>query len=66
MLLYSIQLYADFSGGIDIVLGFSKILQIDLKENFNNPYISQNIQEFWRRWHISLSSCFRDYVYIRW
>lgn len=64
MLLYSIQLYADFSGGIDIVLGFSKILQIDLKENFNNPYISQNIQEFWRRWHISLSSWFRDYVYI--
>ena len=64
MLLYSIQLYADFSGGIDIVLGFSKVLQIDLKENFNVPYISQNIQEFWRRWHISLSSWFRDYVYI--
>ena len=64
MLLYSIQLYADFSGGIDIVLGFSKVLQISLKENFNTPYISQNIQEFWRRWHISLSSWFRDYVYI--
>lgn len=64
MLLYSIQLYADFSGGIDIVLGFSKVLQINLKENFNTPYISQNIQEFWRRWHISLSSWFRDYVYI--
>lgn len=64
MLLYSIQLYADFSGGIDIVIGFSKVLQIDLKENFNTPYISQNIQEFWRRWHISLSSWFRDYVYI--
>lgn len=64
MLLYSIQLYADFSGGIDIVLGFSKVLQINLKENFDNPYVSQNIQEFWRRWHISLSSWFRDYVYI--
>lgn len=64
MLLYSIQLYADFSGGIDIVIGFSKVLQINLKENFNTPYISQNIQEFWRRWHISLSSWFRDYVYI--
>lgn len=64
MFLYSIQLYADFSGGIDIVLGFSKVLQINLKENFNTPYISQNIQEFWRRWHISLSSWFRDYVYI--
>ncbi len=64
MLLYSIQLYADFSGGIDIVIGFSKVLQINLKENFNNPYVSQNIQEFWRRWHISLTSWFRDYVYI--
>lgn len=64
MLLYSIQLYADFSAGIDIVLGFSKALQINLKENFDNPYVSQNIQEFWRRWHISLSSWFRDYVYI--
>ena len=64
MLLYSIQLYADFSGGIDIVIGFSKILQINVKENFDTPYISQNIQEFWRRWHISLSSWFRDYVYI--
>lgn len=64
MILYSIQLYADFSGGIDIVLGFSKVLQINLKENFDTPYISENIQEFWRRWHISLSSWFRDYVYI--
>ena len=64
MLLYSIQLYADFSGGIDIVIGFSKVLQINVKENFDTPYISQNIQEFWRRWHISLSSWFRDYVYI--
>lgn len=64
MFLYSIQLYADFSGGIDIVIGFSKVLQINIKENFDTPYISQNIQEFWRRWHISLSSWFRDYVYI--
>ena len=64
MFLYSIQLYADFSGGIDIVIGFSKVLQINVKENFDTPYISQNIQEFWRRWHISLSSWFRDYVYI--
>lgn len=64
MLLYSIQLYADFSGGIDIVIGFSKVLQINLKENFNTPYVSQNIQEFWRRWHMSLTSWFRDYVYI--
>lgn len=64
MLLYSIELYSDFSGGIDIVLGISKILGIDLVENFNAPYYSQNIKEFWRRWHISLSSWLRDYIYI--
>lgn len=64
MLLYSIEIYSDFSGGIDIVLGASKILGIDLSENFNSPYYSETIQEFWRRWHISLSSWFKDYVYI--
>lgn len=64
MLLYSIELYADFSGGIDVVLGVSKICDIDLKENFDSPYESENIKEFWRRWHISLSSWLRDYVYI--
>lgn len=64
MLLYSIELYSDFSGGIDIVLGISKMLGIDLIENFEAPYYSQNIKEFWRRWHISLSSWLRDYIYI--
>ncbi len=64
MLLYSIELYSDFSGGIDIVLGISKMLGIDLIENFDAPYYSQNIKEFWRRWHISLSSWLRDYIYI--
>ena len=64
MLLYGIQLYTDFSGGIDIVLGVSKVADIDLKENFDSPYLSENIKEFWRRWHISLSSWLRDYVYI--
>lgn len=64
MVLYSIQLYSDFSGGIDIVLGISKMLGIDLIENFDAPYYSQNIKEFWRKWHISLSSWFRDYIYI--
>ena len=64
MILYSIELYADFSGGIDIVLGASKMIGINLKENFNSPYYSETIQEFWRRWHISLSSWFKDYVYI--
>lgn len=64
MVLYSIQLYSDFSGGIDIVLGISKMIGIDLIENFDAPYYSQNIKEFWRKWHISLSSWLRDYIYI--
>ena len=64
MLLYSIDIYSDFSGGIDIVLGASKIFGINLNENFNSPYYSETVQEFWRRWHISLSSWFKDYVYI--
>ena len=63
-LLYSFQLYADFSGGIDIVLGFSSILGITLQENFKQPYLAINMQDFWHRWHISLSTWFRDYVYI--
>lgn len=64
MLLYSVQLYSDFSGGIDVVLGISKMLGINLPENFDSPYYSQTIQEFWRRWHISLSSWLKDYIYI--
>ena len=64
MFLYSIELYSDFSGGIDIVLGISRMLGINLVENFDAPYYSQNIKEFWRRWHISLSSWLRDYIYI--
>ena len=64
MIIYSINLYADFSGGIDIVLGVTKMCGIDLVENFDAPYFSQSIKEFWRRWHISLSSWLKDYVYI--
>ncbi len=64
MMLYSIQLYSDFSGGIDIVLGISKMLGINLSENFDSPYYSESIKEFWRRWHISLSTWLRDYIYI--
>jgi alginate O-acetyltransferase complex protein AlgI len=61
---FSIQIYCDFSGYSDIALGAARTLGIDLMRNFRTPYYSTNISEFWRRWHISLSSWFRDYVYI--
>ena len=64
MILYSVQLYCDFSGGIDMVLGGSSILGIRLQENFNAPYLSESFQEFWRRWHMTLGSWLREYVYI--
>lgn len=61
---YSLYLYLNFSGYIDISLGIGKIFGIKLPENFNYPYVSASISEFWRRWHISLSNWFRDYIYI--
>ncbi|ACV63632.1 membrane bound O-acyl transferase MBOAT family protein [Desulfofarcimen acetoxidans DSM 771] len=61
---YSIQIYCDFSGYSDMALGVAKIMGFDLPRNFNMPYISLNITEFWRRWHISLSAWLRDYLYI--
>ena len=61
---YSLQIYFDFSGYSDMAIGIGKILGFKFLENFNYPYISKSIQEFWRRWHISLSSWFKDYVYI--
>ena len=61
---FSFQIYGDFSGYSDIALGTSKLFGIDLLKNFNYPYFSRDIAEFWRRWHISLSSWFRDYLYI--
>ncbi len=61
---YSFQIYCDFSGYSDIAIGASKVMGINLMENFNEPYKSLNITEFWTRWHISLSTWFRDYVYI--
>nr|WP_330388604.1 MBOAT family O-acyltransferase [Clostridioides difficile] len=61
---YTLQIYFDFSGYSDMAIGLGKIFGFDFLENFNYPYISQSVSEFWRRWHISLSSWFRDYVYI--
>jgi alginate O-acetyltransferase complex protein AlgI len=62
--LFSIQIYCDFSGYSDIAIGISKLFGIELKQNFRTPYFSRDIGEFWRRWHISLSTWFRDYIYI--
>ncbi len=60
---YGVEIYCDFRGYTDIVLGAGEILGFTLPENFKAPYLSKNIREFWRRWHISLSSWFRDYLY---
>lgn len=62
-LLFAFQLYADFSAYSDIAIGSARLIGIKLMENFNHPYISKNITEFWRRWHISLSTWLRDYIY---
>lgn len=63
-LMYTIQIYCDFSGYSDIAIGVARLFNIDLMENFRSPYLSKSIKEFWSRWHISLSTWFRDYVYI--
>lgn len=64
VLSYSLQIYFDFSGYSDMAIGLSKILGFDFKPNFNLPYIAVSMSDFWKRWHISLSSWFQDYVYI--
>jgi alginate O-acetyltransferase complex protein AlgI len=61
---YSLQIYCDFSGYSDIAIGISRIIGFDLPENFNMPYLATSITDFWRRWHITLSSWLRDYLYI--
>ncbi|MBR5520235.1 MAG: MBOAT family protein, partial [Clostridia bacterium] len=61
---YSIQIYFDFSGYSDMAIGLGRIFGFKFPENFNYPYISRSITEFWRRWHMSLSTWFRDYIYI--
>jgi alginate O-acetyltransferase complex protein AlgI len=62
--MFSVQIYGDFSGYSDIALGTARLFGIELLKNFSFPYFSRDIAEFWRRWHISLSSWFRDYLYI--
>ena len=61
---FALQIYFDFSGYSDMAIGLAKIFGMDFDENFNFPYISKSITEFWRRWHITLSSWFKDYIYI--
>src|SRR5262249_50270896 len=63
-LAYALQIYCDFSGYTDMALGCAHLLGYRLAQNFNMPYLSANIAEFWRRWHISLSSWLRDYLFI--
>lgn len=63
-LLFAVQIYCDFGGYSTIAMGAAKVLGIGLMENFDSPYLARSVAEFWRRWHISLSSWFRDYLYI--
>ncbi|MBQ6590906.1 MAG: MBOAT family protein [Lachnospiraceae bacterium] len=62
-LMYGVQLYADFAGGMDIVFGASELFGVRLRENFRQPYMARSISEFWQRWHISLGNWMRDYVF---
>ncbi len=63
MVFYAIQLYADFTGGIDITIGIAQMLGIKVKENFIRPYFSKSIVEYWRRWHITMGTWFKDYIF---
>ncbi len=63
MLFYTVELYADFTGGIDITIGIAEALGITVRENFNRPYFSKSLKEYWRRWHISMCAWFRAYVF---
>lgn len=64
MIMYTFQIYYDFSGYSDMAIGLGSMFGFEFRENFNYPYISKSVQEFWRRWHISLSTWFKEYVYI--
>ena len=63
MVLYALRLYADFTGGIDMALGVGELFGVVLPENFDRPYLSKNIEEYWTRWHITMGSWFRDYLF---
>lgn len=63
MLFYAFELYADFTGGIDITIGVAQVLGIKVKENFIRPYFSKSIKEYWRRWHITMGTWFTDYIF---
>lgn len=63
MVFYAIELYADFTGGIDITIGVAEVFGVKLTENFDRPYFSKNIAEYWRRWHITMGTWFRDYIF---
>lgn len=63
MIYYAIELYADFTGGIDITIGVAQVFGVHLTENFERPYFSKNIAEYWRRWHITMGTWFKDYIF---
>ena len=64
--LFAVQIYCDFGSYSLIAIGAAKVMGFELMENFNTPYFACSVQDFWRRWHISLSTWFRDYLYIPW
>ncbi len=63
MMFYALELYADFTGGIDITIGVAETMGITIKENFQRPYFSKSIKEYWRRWHITMGTWFTDYIF---
>ena len=63
MVFYAIELYADFTGGIDITIGVAQMFGVHLTENFERPYFSKDIAEYWRRWHITMGTWFKDYIF---
>ena len=63
IIFYAVQLYADFTGGIDITIGAAQVFGVRIRENFERPFFAKNIEEYWRRWHISMGTWFRDYVF---